>query len=72
MRSWIDVKNRLGPYRRCYAFFHGTMPNEPVVILHVALTQEISDNIMSILKYNPTSSLSSSIGKCMLMNEMSN
>lgn len=45
VRNWTDIKRRVGPYRRCYSFTHASMPGEPLVVLHVALTQDISDNI---------------------------
>lgn len=45
VRNWTDLKRRVGPYRRCYAFTHGAMPGEPLVVLHVALTEDISNNI---------------------------
>lgn len=45
IRNWADLKRRVGPYRRCYAFIHAAMPGEPLVVLHVALTEDISDNI---------------------------
>uniref|UniRef100_UPI0037E8FBEC malonyl-CoA decarboxylase, mitochondrial isoform X2 n=1 Tax=Semicossyphus pulcher TaxID=241346 RepID=UPI0037E8FBEC len=47
VRNWTDLKRRVGPYRRCYAFIHAAMPGEPLVVLHVALTEDISDNIQS-------------------------
>ncbi|XP_040024512.2 malonyl-CoA decarboxylase, mitochondrial-like [Gasterosteus aculeatus] len=50
VRNWTDLKRRVGPYRRCYAFTHATMPGEPLVVLHVALTEDISDNIQSIVR----------------------
>ncbi|XP_026222424.1 malonyl-CoA decarboxylase, mitochondrial [Anabas testudineus] len=50
MRNWTDLKRRVGPYRRCYAFTHAAMPGEPLVVLHVALTEDISDNIQSIVR----------------------
>ncbi|XP_051917698.1 malonyl-CoA decarboxylase, mitochondrial [Hippocampus zosterae] len=50
VRNWADLKRRVGPYRRCYAFTHAAMPGEPLVVLHVALTEEISDNIQSIVR----------------------
>ncbi|XP_049578722.1 malonyl-CoA decarboxylase, mitochondrial [Syngnathus scovelli] len=50
VRNWADLKRRVGPYRRCYAFTHAAMPGEPLVVLHVALTDEISDNIQSIVR----------------------
>ncbi|XP_029378496.1 malonyl-CoA decarboxylase, mitochondrial [Echeneis naucrates] len=50
VRNWTDLKRRVGPYRRCYAFTHAAMPGEPLVVLHVALTEDISDNIQSIVR----------------------
>ncbi|KAK1784927.1 hypothetical protein P4O66_018192 [Electrophorus voltai] len=50
VRNWTDIKRRVGPYRRCYAFTHASMSGEPLVVLHVALTQDISDNIQSIVR----------------------
>ncbi|CAF98885.1 unnamed protein product [Tetraodon nigroviridis] len=50
MRNWADLKRRVGPYRRCYAFTHAAMPGEPLVVLHVALTEDISNNIQSIVR----------------------
>ncbi len=45
VRNWTDIKRRVGPYRRCYAFIHASMPGEPLVVLHVALTEDIANNI---------------------------
>ncbi|XP_028305794.1 malonyl-CoA decarboxylase, mitochondrial [Gouania willdenowi] len=50
IRNWTDLKRRVGPYRRCYAFTHAAMPGEPLVVLHVALTEDIADNIQSIVR----------------------
>ena len=36
--SWDDLKNRLDSDRRCYAFFHPSMPDEPLVFVEIALT----------------------------------
>ncbi|KAH9499087.1 hypothetical protein Btru_006653 [Bulinus truncatus] len=52
VKNWEDIKRRVGPYRRCYIFTHSSMPGEPVVVLHTALTQEISSSIQGILQ-NP-------------------
>ncbi|CAG2110710.1 unnamed protein product [Medioppia subpectinata] len=50
MRSWADLKRRLGLYRRCYVYSHSCLPSEPLVILHVALTPTISSSIQHIIK----------------------
>jgi malonyl-CoA decarboxylase len=49
IRSWDDMKNRLDTDRRVYAFFHNKMPHEPLIFIYVALTDELSDNVQTIL-----------------------
>jgi len=49
IRSWDDLKNRLDSDRRCYAFFHPRMPEEPLIFIEVALVNGISDNIQALL-----------------------
>ncbi|CAG5127514.1 unnamed protein product [Candidula unifasciata] len=63
IKTWEDIKRRVGSYRRCYIFTHNSMPREPVVVLHTALTNEISSSIHSIIlnaRFRP--SLSSDVG----------
>ncbi|KAG3256772.1 malonyl-CoA decarboxylase [Ictidomys tridecemlineatus] len=45
VKNWMDMKRRVGPYRRCYFFSHCSTPEEPLIVLHVALTSDISNNI---------------------------
>ena len=52
VKNWTDLKSRVGPYRRCFVFTHRSMPDEPIVVLHVALTTEISPNIASVVKHH--------------------
>jgi malonyl-CoA decarboxylase len=47
--SWTDLKNRLGSDRRCYAFFHPSMPDEPLIFVQVALVSKLSDNVQVLL-----------------------
>jgi malonyl-CoA decarboxylase len=49
IRSWADLKNRLEADRRCFAYFHPRMPEEPLIFVEVALTQGIADNVQSLL-----------------------
>ncbi|XP_064628844.1 malonyl-CoA decarboxylase, mitochondrial-like isoform X2 [Lineus longissimus] len=49
IRSVDDLKRRFGPYRRCYIFTQSRMSSEPVIVLHTALTQEISSNIQTLI-----------------------
>ncbi|XP_060110309.1 malonyl-CoA decarboxylase, mitochondrial [Heteronotia binoei] len=54
VRNWMDMKRRVGPYRRCYYFAHCAIPSEPLIVLHVALTDEISSSIQGIVKEIPS------------------
>ncbi len=47
--GWKDLKNRLGSDRRCFAFFHPRMPNEPLIFVEVALVAGLADNIQALL-----------------------
>jgi malonyl-CoA decarboxylase len=47
--SWADLKNRLDSDRRCYAFFHPAMPDEPLVFVEVALTSGIVTEMPALL-----------------------
>ncbi len=49
IRSWDDLKNRLEADRRCYAYFHPRMPDEPLIFVEVALVTGISNNIQTLL-----------------------
>ncbi|MGB8274463.1 MAG: malonyl-CoA decarboxylase family protein [Alphaproteobacteria bacterium] len=49
IRSWDDLKNRLDSDRRCYAFFHPRMPDEPLIFVEVALVAGMADNIQTLL-----------------------
>ena len=50
VKTWMDMKRRVGPYRRCYFFSHCSTPGEPLIVLHVALTSEISSSIQVPLR----------------------
>jgi malonyl-CoA decarboxylase len=47
--SWDDLKNRLDSDRRCFAFFHPKMPNEPLIFVEVALVNGMADNVQTLL-----------------------
>ncbi len=49
IRSWDDLKNRLETDRRCYAYFHPRMPDEPLIFVEVALVKGMSDNVQGLL-----------------------
>ena len=49
IRGWTDLKNRLEADRRCFAFFHPRMPDEPLIFVEVALVTGIAGNIHALL-----------------------
>ena len=49
IRTWRDLRNRLDSDRRCYAFFHPRMPEEPLIFVEVALVKGMSDSVQRLL-----------------------
>ena len=50
IRNWDDLRNRLKPRdRRCYAFFHPQLPDEPLIFVEVALTTDMPAAIAPLL-----------------------
>jgi malonyl-CoA decarboxylase len=49
IQSWTDLKNRLESDRRCYAFFHPNMPDEPLIFVEVALVDGMAGNVQALL-----------------------
>ena len=48
--SWDDLRRRLEPDdRRCFAFFHPAMADEPLIFVEVALTKGISSSVQELL-----------------------
>ena len=50
IRDWDDLRRRIDPPdRRCYAFFHPALVDEPLIFVEVALTRDIPPAIAPIL-----------------------
>ncbi|MGV8989306.1 MAG: malonyl-CoA decarboxylase domain-containing protein [Cypionkella sp.] len=50
IKDWSDLRRRIHPPdRRCFAFFHPTMPVEPLIFVEIALTPEIPNSIDALL-----------------------
>ncbi|WP_439123621.1 malonyl-CoA decarboxylase [Marivita sp.] len=48
--SWDDLRRRLQPAdRRCFAFFHPAMPDEPLIFVEVALTNGVPTSVQTLL-----------------------
>ncbi len=50
IRDWNDLRRRIDPAdRRCYAFFHPALVDEPLIFVEVALTESIPSAIAPLL-----------------------
>jgi malonyl-CoA decarboxylase len=49
IQGWNDLRRRLEADRRCYAFFHSALPEEPLIFIEVALTRGMSDRVQPLL-----------------------
>jgi malonyl-CoA decarboxylase len=54
IQGWDDLRRRLDPEdRRCFAFFHPSLIDEPLIFVEVALTGDMPDSIQSLLQEAP-------------------
>ena len=49
VQGWQDLRRRLEADRRCYAFFHPQLPDEPIIFIEVALTRGMSARVQPLL-----------------------
>ena len=49
MRALEDLKRRLAADRRCFAFFHPALPDEPLIFVEVALVGGMADRIQPLI-----------------------
>src|SRR6202012_5312320 len=49
IKGWDDLRRRLGPDRRGFAFFHPALPGEPLIIVEVALVQGLATAVQPLL-----------------------
>ena len=48
--DWDELRRRIAPPdRRCFAFFHPSMPDEPLIFVEVALTRDVPGSIQGLL-----------------------
>src|SRR5579864_496203 len=50
IQGWPDLRRRLQADRRCYAYFHPVLPDEPVIFIEVALTRGMSARVQPLLE----------------------
>ena len=49
VEGWRDLRRRLEADRRCFAFFHPQLPDEPIIFIEVALTRGMSAQVQPLL-----------------------
>jgi len=49
IQGWPDLHRRLEADRRCYAFFHPALPDEPLIFIEVALTRGLASRVQPLL-----------------------
>ncbi|WP_271274307.1 malonyl-CoA decarboxylase [Aliamphritea hakodatensis] len=54
MSGWDDLKKRLSHNRRCFAFFHPSLPEEPLIFVEVALVNGLADSVVPLINPQET------------------
>ena len=49
IKGWDDLRRRLAPDRRCFAFFHPALPDEPLIFVEVALVEGLATAVQPLL-----------------------
>ncbi len=49
IHGWDDLRRRLGPDRRCFAFFHPALSDDPLIFVEVALCNGLASEIAPLL-----------------------
>jgi len=49
IKGWDDLRRRLAPDRRCFAFFHPALPGEPLIFVEVALVDGLAMSMPPLL-----------------------
>jgi malonyl-CoA decarboxylase len=49
IQGWRDLRRRLAEDRRCYAFFHPALPDQPLIFIEVALTHGLAACVQPLL-----------------------
>ena len=52
INGWPDLRRRLAPDRRCFAFFHPALANEPIIFVEIALTKDLVGELDPLLDLN--------------------
>ncbi|TAK80100.1 MAG: hypothetical protein EPO20_29700 [Betaproteobacteria bacterium] len=49
IHGWRDLRRRLEADRRCFAFFHPQLPDEPLIFIEAALTRGMSAHVQPLI-----------------------
>jgi malonyl-CoA decarboxylase len=49
IHGWDDLRRRLAPDRRCFAFFHPALPDDPLIFVEVALVPGLAGAVQPLL-----------------------
>jgi len=49
INGWDDLRRRLAADRRCFAFFHPSLPDEPLIFVEVALVKGLASSVQPLL-----------------------
>src|SRR6266480_2370379 len=49
IHGWRELRRRLESDRRCFAFFHPQLPDEPIIFIEVALARGMSAHVQPLL-----------------------
>jgi len=49
IQGWEDLRRRLAPDRRCFAFFHPALRGEPLIFVEVALVHGLASSVQSLI-----------------------
>ncbi len=49
MAGWADLRRRLADDRRCFAFFHPALPDEPLIFVEVALVRGMASAVRPLI-----------------------
>ena len=47
--GWDDLRRRLAEDRMCFGFFHGAMPDEPIIFVEIALVDGMTESIHTLI-----------------------
>ena len=53
IKGWDDLRRRLADDRRCYAFFHPALPDEPLIFVEIALVKGLAAAIPPLIEGTP-------------------